>query len=58
MLRPCPRSLPRLTYIRAAVAKCGGETVVKNFGGYVDHYHKAGWGTSSAWPWEGCRVVL
>ncbi|CAE7581525.1 unnamed protein product, partial [Symbiodinium sp. CCMP2456] len=29
-----------LTYVRAAVAKCGDETVVKSFGGFVDHYHK------------------
>jgi len=29
-----------LTYIRAAVGKCGGETVVKSFGGHVDHYDK------------------
>jgi len=29
-----------LTYVRAAVGKCGDETVVKSFGGFVDHYHK------------------
>jgi len=29
-----------VAYIRAAVAKCGGQTVLKNFGGRVDHYDK------------------
>lgn len=29
-----------VAYVRAAVAKCGGQTVVNNFGGHVDHYDK------------------
>ncbi|CAE7845130.1 unnamed protein product [Symbiodinium necroappetens] len=29
-----------VAYMRAAVAKCGGQTVVNNFGGHVDHYDK------------------
>ena len=31
----------RVAYMRAAVAKCDGKTVVQNFGGHVDHYDRA-----------------
>jgi len=37
----CSCAQRAIAYIRSAVSKCGGKTVVPNFGGMVDHYEHA-----------------